>query len=229
MNLRERYLRLTPPKTQARAVRSCPAAAAVTFLMLPSASELRRVVAPLRLSSPSAPPARPVKRSPFDDRPNTAARPTAPQLPETAAGLPTPGALLGSYSGRGLLPRRGVCMLSVELRGQASEAGPVVADPTLQCTNLSMFVPGARARGARPITPEEVMAATGRLSPVSWVLSGAWEGGEIRFRVDKTIGAGDGCGLSSATVTPFGMRQVAFEGQGGTCGNWQMLLAKVGP
>ena len=65
MNLTEKYLKLTPERRKL-VLFALALLAAVAFLMLPSASELRRAVAPLRLSYPSAPSARPVKRSPYD-------------------------------------------------------------------------------------------------------------------------------------------------------------------
>lgn len=230
MNLTEKYLKLTPERRKL-VLFALALLAAVAFLMLPSASELRRAVAPLRLSYPSAPSARPVKRSPYDGRPNTAARPIpAPQLPEAAAGLPTPGTLLGTYSGKGLLPKLGVCTCQLELRGQEGMTGTVVGYSTVQCMSVALMTPGARPAG-KPITPEEVMAATGKLTPVSSIFSGAWENGSILLRIDKTIGGNpaDGCTPVAAVATPFGARQVALEWQDGTCGNWQMVLAKAGP
>jgi hypothetical protein len=216
--------------TEDRALQGCNPSAG-DGPKLPSASELHRAIPePVRRLYPGDRSPRPVKRSPFDGRPNIAARPLpAPQLPEAAAGLPMPGTLLGNWQGKGLLPKRGICTLLVELRGESAEGGPVVAYSTLQCINMAMLMPGARPMGAKPITPEEAMAATGRLNPVSAILSGMWANGSVKFHVDKTIGASDGCALESATITSFGARQIAFEGQdGGSCGKWEMLLAKGG-
>ena len=91
--------------------------------MMPSASELRQAIPPVRLFYP---PARPVRPSPFDGRPNVTGRPSPPlpQLPETAAGFLMPGTLLGSYAGKGLLPKLGVCTCQLELRGQEGMTGP---------------------------------------------------------------------------------------------------------
>jgi len=232
MNLTEKYLKLTPEKRKL-VLFGLALLAAVAFLMMPSASELRRAIPePVRRLYPGDRPARPVKRSPFDGRPNTAARPIpAPQLPEAAAGLPMPGTLLDTYAGKGLLPKLGVCTCQLELRGQEGMTGTVVGYSTLQCMSLRLMMPGARGAGAKPITPEEVLAATGRLTPVSSILSGAWENGSIRLRIDKTIGGNpaDGCTPVAVVATPFGARQVALEWQDETCGNWQMVLAKAGP
>jgi len=119
--------------------------------------------------------------------------------------------------------------LFLELHGQPGIAGPVVAYSTLQCTSFGLLMPGARAAGAKPVTPEQVIAATRGLTPISTVLTGArGENGAITFRVDKTMGGGDMCAMSAATVTSFGVRQIAFEGKDAACGNWNMLLTKAG-
>lgn len=231
MNLAQDFHKLTPEKRKLLLF-VLALLAAVAFLMMPSAAELQRAIPePVRRLYPGDRLSRPVKRSPFDGRPNIAARPTpAPQLPEAAAGLPMPGTLLGTYAGKGLLPKLGICTCQLELRGQEGMTGTVIGYSTVQCTSLRLMMPGARAPGAKPITPEEVMAATGRLTPVSSILSGAWENGSIHLHIDKTIGGNpaDGCTPVAAVATPFGARQVALEWQDAACGNWQMVLAKAG-
>ncbi len=228
MNLTEKFHGLKPEQRKL-VLFGLALLAVVAFLMMPSLSELRRtILEPARRLYPGDRSARPVKPSPFDGRSNAPA--PASQPPETAAGLPMPGTLLGTYAGRGLLPKLGVCTCQLELRGQEGMTGIVVGYSTLQCMNLGLVMPGARGPGAKPVTPEAVLAATGSLTPVSSVLSGSWENGSIRLRVDKTIGgnSADKCTPAGAVATPFGARQVAFEWQDGTCGNWQMVLVKAG-
>jgi hypothetical protein len=231
MNLTERFHKLTPEQRKS-VLLLLAVLVALAIIFMPSASDLQRAIPePVRRLYPGDRSPRPVKRSPFDGRPNIAARPLpAPQLPEAAAGLPMPGTLLGTYAGKGLLPKLGVCTCQLELRGQEGMTGTVVGYSSVQCMSLRLMMPGARGPGARPITPEEVMAATGRLTPVSSILSGAWENGSIRLRIDKTIGGNpaDGCTPVAAVATPFGARQVALEWQDAACGNWQMVLAKAG-
>ena len=227
MKLDQRYAALSPDKRKL-VLFVLAIVVAIGFLMMPSPSALRRALTSVGRLYPGTQAVKPVKPSPYDGQGYIP--PPASEAIKPALGLPTPGALLGTWAGRGLLPKRGVCTLTVELRGQAGEQGPVVGYSTFQCMNLQMLMPGARGAGAKPVTPESVMAATGSLTPVSSVLSGIWEGGAIRFQVDKTIGGNpaEGCDPKSAVVTPFGMRQVAFEGIDAVCGHYQILLNKAG-
>jgi hypothetical protein len=223
--------------------------AAVAFLMMPSVAELQRAVPePIRRLYQPAPPVIP---TPPYRRPDGPPRPTLPQrafgspsdtrstasptvrayVPPVASpgpltpALPTRGAMLGKFEGRTLIAKRGMCNVAIELYGDAGTAGQVVAYETLICYDpTAMYaVPNGKSTAR-----DAVMALASRFLPVSFILSGAWEGGVLHLHVDKTVGRRDDCAMTSASMTPFGNRQITFEWEDATCGNADMILSQVG-
>lgn len=229
MNLNEKLLTLTPEKRKLAAL-LIVAAVVIAVLCMPSLSDLRRLYS-------SAIPARPVKPSPFAGAhpsrpPVLPPRAVAPQGPilstHTLAspGLPTPGNRLGLFEGKTFLPKMGViCAASVELYRVDGQEAQIVAYQSLQCTDPMAMYSAPKNRSA---VRDTVMGIAGKMLPVSHILSGTWQGGVLRLHVEKTTGQQDDCAMTSASMTPFGYRQVLFEWEGGTCGKGEMMLAQIG-
>jgi hypothetical protein len=117
-----------------------------------------------------------------------------------------------------------VCTVSVELRGDADSSGQVLAYSSMQC----MDPVAPYATPGNKIAPREmVMALAAKVLPVQTLLSGAWEGGVLRFHVVKAIGQDNDCAMMSATMTPWGAHQTAFEWED-ACGKGEMILSQSG-
>ena len=67
------------------------------------------------------------------------------------------------------------------------------------------------------------------VNPAASVITGAPEGGSIRFSVDNTISTDtDGCATTSFMVTPFGTNRIAAQWREGRCQGGQVILEKSG-
>ena len=111
--------------------------------------------------------------------------------------------------------------MKLELRQEQGWQDRYVGYSSLTCFNLQAMMP---KKGS---SYQDAMAvAASRLNPVSAVLSGQMEKGAVRFKVDKTIGAG-ACVMTALTLTPFGKDEIGVEWLDGSCGGGQMILKKM--
>jgi hypothetical protein len=189
----------------------------IAFLMMPSVSSLTGSLPGLAGFSGGAKSQR--------RKPSAFAPPVAVQEPskEATGSLPIAGVSLGNWIGQGIIASRGLCTTKLELRQELSTRDRYVGYSSLTCFNLQAMMP---KKGS---SYQDAMAvAASRLNPVSAVISGEMVKGAIRFKVDKTIGAG-ACVMTALTLTPFGKDEVGVEWLDGACGGGQMMLKKIAP
>jgi hypothetical protein len=156
------------------------------------------------------------------ERPLPAAAPLSASAQGIAADSPFTR-FTGTWSGSTLRPNGMICKLRFELSQSQEKPGGFTGYTTMSCgpvVPIQAISAAQRAAAARIID---------QMRPVSAVLSGSPENGELMFTVDRVIGsAADGCKLSNFTVTPFGATQIAaqWEEQGG-CKGGQMIMQRA--
>jgi hypothetical protein len=147
--------------------------------------------------------------------------PTLPPSPP-----PSPQAIVavkygGIWAGDALMPDQSRCTIRLEIRLSDEVPQKLKGYESKSCVPLQPLAGGRLSKGSIA----DVIRAT---SPVSAVMTGSAHQGGIRFSVDQTIGtAGDGCVLTSFTITDFGQGQVQAEWQESTCPSGRMLLRKA--
>jgi hypothetical protein len=125
---------------------------------------------------------------------------------------------VGIWMGSELTPDQYMCNIKLEVRASAEDMTKVSGFETRSC------IPSLLLR-AKPKSVEEVLKAA---SPLSAMMTGSLNDGDLTFRVDKTIGtSANGCSLSSYSVSPFGDGQVMAQWQEGSCKSGTMLLKKA--
>jgi hypothetical protein len=155
-----------------------------------------------------------MKRSPFGKKTANASTGSnnAALAPPT---VPPPSftRLAGYWQARGVIARRGVCFLRLEIRPVPENQ--FAAYSSLACAPMVDRIPMYSPMG------QVVQAAA------SAILIGKVDGESIRFKMDKTIDpAARGCAMSALAVTPFGARQLTVEWQD-ACHGGQMVLQRV--
>jgi hypothetical protein len=119
----------------------------------------------------------------------------------------------GAWAGGGI-SREQACNLKFEMRPRPDAKFAGYA--TLTCLPL-----------LQPRTPSQIAIVLQR-SPRSAILTGIPGNGEVAFHVEKLIGFGEECPMSSLTVLPFGATQLAAEWKNGACGaGGQMVLTRA--
>jgi len=152
----------------------------------------------------------------------------SPAVPVQQPPPPPPSAtnaFTGIWQGEAALPSRGgVCHLKLELRQTDAKQTRITGYLSMLCAH--------GVAGRRPTFADSAIAATGRLNPVSAVLSGEPDDAALKLRVENNIGvtlAGHGCAMTSFTATRFGNNQLATQWQDSMCGDGQIMLSKTNP
>jgi hypothetical protein len=115
------------------------------------------------------------------------------------------------------LPKRGTCILWLEVSRQPQEADKYTGAATLNCQPVI----------DPPHPRREALLSRFRVKPppVAATLSGAWQKDAIALKAEKLLNGGD-CGLTGLNVSRFGSLYLAVEFQDG-CGGAQALMRKA--
>jgi hypothetical protein len=149
----------------------------------------------------------------------------APQTITVTAKSPLAGVdpqlqkLVGNWTGGAVLPDRGLCNLSVQIKPNSDTAGLFTGYSTMRCG------PFIALTGHAVSAENRARAVANSLAPTSTIMTGTPAAGAIEFHVDKAIGVPvDGCPISSMTITPFAGNEVATEWKAGTCHGGNLIL-----
>lgn len=153
-----------------------------------------------------------VKRSPFGKKTDNASTGSNNAAAQT---VPPPSftRLAGYWQARGVIARRGVCFLRLEIR--PTQENQFAAYSSISCVSFIRRIPMYSVMGAA-MPPASSSIFTGKV-----------DDGSIRFKTEKTIDpAASGCPMSALAVTPFGARQLTAEWVD-ACHGGQMVLQRV--
>jgi len=135
-------------------------------------------------------------------------------------------ALAGKWQGGLMVPKRGMCTLSLEVDPIRDKEGQFSGYSTLGCifnTTLDMLT-------HKP-DPQAMVERMGKAnSPTSAILSGQVNGGVIAFTADKNVGVSEvpgACDMKSITIRPFGVNQVAVDFQNPPCSDGQLVMRRM--
>jgi hypothetical protein len=164
--------------------------------------------------------ASPSKPSPAIPAP-TAAAPSAPGIVATApAAVPPPPAasdpalavFLGNWVGGIQIPKRGGCVLKLEVRDGHDKDHPLAGFSTLGCMASGFdLMEKNQVKTKTPIGA--INAITKQLNTTEAILAGSLVSGTLEFKAEKNIGVatgGIGCSMASISATPFA-EQIAVE------------------
>src|SRR5258708_7816437 len=182
----------------------------------------------------------PAKPSPGIPAP-TAAAPVAPgivaSVPATAPSAPPPPAasdpalavFLGNWVGSLQIPKRGTCVLNLQVRDGHDKDHPLAGFSTLGCLP-SIFDLMAKGPPKKQTPIGAVDAITKQLNTTEAILAGSVVGGTLEFKAEKNIGLadGNGCPMTSISLTPFA-EQIGVEwkeSQQEGCTGGQMLMKR---
>ena len=168
-------------------------------------------------------------RSAFSHPPPVEAKPTAvhiaPPVPKPVVISPDEaanalaGKMMGDWLGSGVLPERGPCRLTIQIRPDVSKVGGYSAYSTTTCNPTFMTMGQDRKKAMDTL----LKAAT----PTSTIMYGSVQNGDIVFHMGKAIGMpADGCPWTGLTVSHFG-ELIAAEWQAAPCNGGQMTLHRV--
>lgn len=150
----------------------------------------------------------------------------AASLPTAPGAVPTAANLSGTWKGTAVLANHGgMCTMQLEIRPNQEEEQEFSGFSTFACPSFLPFLVMQPHRGANPWS-----MMLRQMQTTSGIFSGPVVNNSLQFRVEKIIGIdGQGCAMTSLTVTPFGSKQIAADWQeGASCQAGQMLLTKQG-
>jgi hypothetical protein len=159
----------------------------------------------------------------------TASAPAATP-PPPAASDPSLAIFLGNWEGGVMIPKRGTCVLKLEVRDGHDKDHPLAGYSTLGCMP-SVFDALAKNQVRKQTPVGAAEAIMKQLNPTEAILAGSLVSGTVEFKAQKNIGVaegGNGCSMSSISVTPFA-EQVAVEwkeSQQEGCTGGQMLMKR---
>jgi hypothetical protein len=172
---------------------------------------------------------------------STPAAPVAPgitaSVPATALSAPPPLAasdpalavFLGNWVGGIQIPKRGGCVLKLEVRDSHDKDHPLAGFSTLGCMP-SVFDLMAKNKASKQTPAGAVAAMTKQLNTTEAILAGSLVNGTLEFKAEKNIGLADsnGCPMSSISLTPFAEQIAADwkESQQEGCTGGQLLMKR---
>ena len=163
------------------------------------------MAAPMKAAAPAVP-----KQAP-------PARPTTPALPPEIQAK-----FAGVFEGAQFLPNNDQCRVHLEIRPSPDRPGFVSGYETRSCFNVSQFVAGKSA--ARTLAD-----AMREASPVSTVMTGSPDDGNISFQVDNVIGTSPFvCPMVSYRTSVFGAKSIVAQWRAVDCPEGSIVLTRVG-
>jgi hypothetical protein len=150
-------------------------------------------------------------------------RPAVPDPAMTAALSPEIQAkFTGVFEGGLFLPNNDQCRVHLEIRPSPDKPGFISGYETRSCFNVSQFVAG---------TPQtrNIAEAMKDASPVSTVMTGSPDEGDISFQVDKTIGSSPFvCPMVNYRTSVFGAKSIVAQWRAVDCPAGSVVLTRVG-
>ena len=150
----------------------------------------------------------------------------APGAPVPAPTPPDLMALAGKWQGGIMVPKRGMCTLTLEVDPIRDKAGQFSAYSTLGCifnTTLDLLT--------HKHDPQAMVERMGKgNSPTSAILSGLVKDNTLAFTADKNVGVAEvpgACDMKAITVRPFGVNQVAVDFQNPPCEEGQLVMRRM--
>lgn len=125
----------------------------------------------------------------------------------------------GRWMGRAAIEGKGICTLRFELDNKLREQNDYSGFFNLGC-ELDQAL--TRASGRANVLKS-------RMDPEAATLKGSPENGSLKLLVDKVVGKSiQGCAVSSATVTPFGLNQIDVSWTEEGCAGGHIILRRMG-
>jgi hypothetical protein len=139
----------------------------------------------------------------------------APPLPSVAARM-----FSGIWSGRAVLPGRGICALHLEIKPESDKPDHFSGYSSLICDGMLAVTSPQRAQLQNRVTND--------YDPEAAVLEGTVENGAIHFKPTQIVGKDTGgCAPSSLVVAGFGAFQIAATWEEPTCSGGHLLMRRV--
>ena len=149
----------------------------------------------------------------------------APVAVRQAAPAPPTAALTkfaGVFEGAQFLPNNDQCRVHLEIRPSPDRPGFISGYETRSCFNVSQFVAGKSQ--ARTLAD-----AMREASPVSTVMTGSPDNGDISFQVDNVIGTSPFvCPMVSYRTSAFGAKSIVAQWRAVDCPEGSIVLTRVG-